>query len=42
MKRIIKFFKWWWKEIENTCPHCGHYCNGKSHFCNPPDNIFNG
>jgi len=18
------------------CPHCGHYCTGKSAFCNPP------
>lgn len=24
------------KTIEQTCPHCGVYCHGKSAFCAPP------
>lgn len=36
LQSVIKFFKWWWKEQDKLCPHCGYHCSNNSAFCIPP------
>ena len=33
---IFKFIKWWLRELDNLCPHCGYYCTKKTIYCVPP------
>lgn len=36
IKGIINFIKWFIKEQDKLCPHCGYYCTCKTVFCTPP------